>query len=197
MEFYINGNKTDVTLESEKTIGDVLTSFAQTCEDNRAAVIGIMVNGQNVTAENFDDASVKPLEKDTKIEVNVVTEDAIKESFVHLSTLFEQLAQEMEEVPVNFQSGKGKEANLSIKKLADNIEDFCHIATLAHLFPETFGEFKIDGQEFMAFFNDFSPILSDFENALQSDDTVLIGDLAEYEICPRLRKISESLKGIC
>lgn len=197
MEFYINGNITDVTLENEKTVGDVLTSFAKTCDENKAAVIGIIVDGKTITADNFDEASEQNLEANTKFELSVVTEDAIKESFVQLSQLFIELAEEMENIPVNFQSGKGKEANLSIKKLADNIEDFCHIATLAHLFPETFGTFKIDGKDFMEFFNEFSPVLADFENALQNDDTVLVGDLAEYEICPRLKSISDSLKGVC
>lgn len=194
MEFYINGNKTDVTLENEKTVGDVLTSFAQTCEDNKAAVIGIVVDGEVVTADNFDQASEKDLNASTKFEFNVVTEAAISESFIQLSMLFEELANEMENIPVNFQSGKAQEANLSIKKLADNIENFCHVATLAHLFPETFKEFHIRGMEFNEFFNEFSPVLSDFESALENDDTVLIGDLAEYEICPRLRDIAQSLK---
>jgi len=196
MEFYINGNKTDVTLENVKTVGDVLTSFAQTCDENKAAVIGIVVDGENVTADIFDQVSEKPLDSSTKFEFNVVTEEAISESFIQLSMLFEELAAEMENIPVNFQSGKAQEANLSIKKLADNIENFCHIATLAHLFPETFKEFRIRGMEFTEFFNEFSPVLSDFEGALQNDDTVLIGDLAEYEICPRLRDIAQSLKNI-
>ncbi|MCQ2578170.1 MAG: hypothetical protein MJ176_06540 [Treponema sp.] len=196
MEFYINGNKTDVTLENEKTVGDVLTSFAQTCEDNKAAVIGIVVDGETITADTFDKASEKPLSASTKFEFNVVTEGAISESFIQLSMLFEELAIEMENIPVNFQSGKAQVANMSIKKLADNIENFCHIATLAHLFPETFKEFRIRDMEFTEFFNEFSPVLSDFEGALQNDDTVLIGDLAEYEICPRLRDIAQSLKNI-
>ncbi len=47
--------------------------------------------------------------------------------------------------------------------------------------------------QFNEFFADFSPILIDFEQALQNNDTVLIGDLSEYEICPRLKAISEAL----
>ena len=43
------------------------------------------------------------------------------------------------------------------------------------------------------FFQDFMPILSDFEQAVESGDTVLIGDLAEYEISPRLSAIAKTL----
>ena len=49
---------------------------------------------------------------------------------------------------------------------------------------------------FNDFFKEFSPVLLDYEQALQSNDTVLIGDLSEYEICPRLQAISEALKNI-
>ena len=47
---------------------------------------------------------------------------------------------------------------------------------------------------FQEFFNDFSPILADFEEALKNNDQVMIGDLSEYEICPRLQAISQALK---
>ena len=46
------------------------------------------------------------------------------------------------------------------------------------------------------FFAEFSPILKDFEDALQNNDTVMLGDLSEYEICPRLKDISKALKAM-
>ena len=101
----------------------------------------------------------------------------------------------MKKIPVQFQNGKEKEANLSIKSLADSIEDFCHIAALASLFKE-YSIVSIDGKPFNDFFADFSPILSDFEQALKDNDTVTIGDLAEYEICPRLQAIAETLENL-
>ena len=61
---------------------------------------------------------------------------------------------------------------------------------------EDFKDTKINGMAFSDFFSDFSPILLDFEQALQNNDTVLIGDLSEYEICPRLKEISKTLKEI-
>ena len=36
----------------------------------------------------------------------------------------------------------------------------------------------------------------DFEEGLKNDDTVLLGDLAEYEICPRLETVSQALKNL-
>ena len=155
IEFYINGQQIDVQIEDEETIGDVLHSFELTCEENKVAVIGILVDGKQITADIFDEESVKPLGKNTKFEFSIVTENDIKASYTKLSELFNELANQMEEVPVELQNGKNLEVSQSIKNVADSIDQFCHIATLASLFPETFTNTSINGMSFQEFFNDF------------------------------------------
>ncbi len=194
IDFFINGQKIDVQIEDEQTIGDVLSSFEKTCEENQAAVIGIAVDGKTITAETFDDEALKPLSKNMKFEFSVVTKSDIQMSLTKLSELFANLAGQMESVPSALQSGKNKEVSESIKNVADSIDQFCHVAALASLFPETFKIINIDGVSFKDFFADFSPILKDFEDALKKTDTVMIGDLSEYEICPRLQAISKALE---
>ena len=196
IEFYINGQQVEVQIEDEQTTGDFLRSFEATCEENEAAVIGISVDGKKITADIFDEEAQKPLGANTKFEFSIITKNEIKASFEKLSELFSELAAQMEGVPVALQSGKNLEVSDSIKKLADSIEQFCHIATLASLFPESFKDISLNGMNFKEFFADFSPILKDFEDALQNNDTVMLGDLSEYEICPRLKEISKALTSI-
>lgn len=196
IEFFINGTPVEVKIEDEQTIGDVLSSFEKTCEENKVAVIGIIIDGKQITANIFDDEVNKPLEKNTKFEFTVVSENDIKASFIKLTELFNELAQKMEQIPVELQNGKNLEASNSIKQLADAIDQFCRIATLASLFPQTFKDSVIENMNFADFFADFSPVLKDFEDALKNNDTVMIGDLAEYEICPRLLQISKFLTDI-
>lgn len=196
IEFYVNGQKIEVQLEHEQTIGDILQSFEQTCEENNAAVIGITVNGKVITADIFDDEIKNRLTDNIKFEFTVVTVKEIKDSFIKLSELFNQLSEQMEKVPVELQNGHNQEVSQSINTLADSIEQFCHVATLASLFPDTFTNTKVNDMNFQDFFADLSNIMKDFENALQNNDTVMIGDLSEYEICPRLRAISDSLKSM-
>ena len=193
IEFYINGQNVEVQIEDEETVGDVLKSFEKTCEENEAAVIGIKVDGRDVSAETFDEEAAKRLEKNTRFDFSVVTKTSIQEAFEHLAGLFDSLSEKMEEVPLELQKGHNAEVGESIKKLADNIEEFGHIAALSSLFPETFKEISINGMNFKDFFADFSQILLDFEQALQNNDTVLVGDLSEYELGPRLKAISQAL----
>ena len=194
IEFYINGQSVDVKIEDEETIGDVLNSLEQICEENEASVIGITVNGTKITAETFDDEAKKPLTNNEKFEFTIITKEDIKQSFVKLSELFAELADRMEQVPSELQNGKNVEVSESIKKVADSIDQFSHTAALASLYPETFANTSIDGMSFNDFFANFSPVLKDFEEALQNNDTVMIGDLSEYEICPRLKAIAEALR---
>ena len=145
IDFYINGTKVDVQIEDEQTVSDVLVSFEKTCEENHVAVIGITVDGKQITAEIFDEESQKPLGDKMKFEFTVVSENDIKTSFIKLTELFNELAQKMEQIPIELQNGKNIEASNSIKQLADAIDQFCHIATLASLFPETFNNSSIKG----------------------------------------------------
>lgn len=194
IKIYMNESPIDVKLEEEQTIGDVLKSFEQTCEENQATVIGITINNQQITADKFDEISSKPLTDDLCFNFTVVSVSMIKDAFLQLSDLFNTLSDKMAQVPVDLQSGKNNEVSIAIKEVADSIDELCHFASLATLFPETFKEAMIEGHSFKDFFTDFSPILLDFEQAMQNNDTVLIGDLSEYEICPRLKAISDALK---
>lgn len=193
MQLYINGQQADVTLENEKTIGDVLASFEKTCEENDAAVTAIQVNGKNVTAESFDETALLPLEKDISIAFEVVTKQTVQDSLKFFASQFSNLAEQMENVPAQLQTGKDGEANVAIAQLADTINQFCHTASLTSLFPDTISSIKIEEKNLLDFFSDFPNVLADLEQALESGDTVLIGDLAEYEICPRLRSLSKAI----
>lgn len=195
MEFYINDEKIDATLEGEKTVGDVLKSFEMICHENEAEVIGISISGKQITAENFDEEAKSALKGDEVFSFNVVTKGAVYESFSKLSALFKNLSERMESIPLDLQTGRDKEANAAITSLADSIEEFCHVAALASLF-EDFIDIRIENLPFNDFFADFSSILKDFEEALKNEDTVSVGDLAEYEICPRLISIAKTLEEI-
>lgn len=196
VKIYINGKDSQAQIEDEKTVGDILTSFEKTCEENKAAVIGITINGKQITADIFDDEAKKELSENDTFDFTVVTVSNIKDSFANLSSLFEALSSKMEEIPAKLQNNQKVEVSESINSLADSIDQFSHVAALASLFPNDFTQTYIDGMNLNDFFADFSKVLLDYEAALQSDDTVLIGDLSEYEICPRLKSISESLKQI-
>jgi hypothetical protein len=194
MDFYVNKEKIDITLENEKTVGDVLKSFEEECARNNATTINIVLNGNNVNAEDFEKASATELSDNTKLELTIVTCDEVKKAFENQKSACSAISEELKLLPVKLQGGKDKEATEMIAKLADLIENFCHTATLSALFPDLYEKLKVDGKTVSEFFQDFSGILNDFEQAISSKDTVLMGDLAEYEISPRLESIAKTIE---
>lgn len=196
MEFYVNGEKIDITLENEKTVNDVLKSFEAEASKNDATTIGIKLNGENIPAENFEQLVEMELKEDTKIELKVLSKTNLLDSLLISKNRFLELSTKMADIPVALQSGKDKEANTLIAVLADAIDEFCHTATLCALFPDLYNSIVIDEKNITDFFEEFAPIVADFEQSLESRDTVTSGDLCEYEIAPRLEAIAKSLEKI-
>ena len=135
MEFYVNGEKIDITLENEKTIRDVLKSFEEEAAKNDATTIGIKINGESVPAEKFEETVAQEIQDNTKIELNVLSKANLLDRLATSKARFNELSGKMSDVPVALQSGKDKEANTLIAVLADAIDEFCHTATLCALFP--------------------------------------------------------------
>lgn len=194
MELFVNGSKLDVQLEDEKTVGDVLKAFEEECQKINTTTVAIQINGKNISADLFEEAAKEELKDDTIIELKTISQAAIEASFEEERKFCLKLADELKSVSIYLQSGKDNEANKLITSLADLIDNICHTASLSALFPYKFGNLLIDGKTLPDFFLDFSGILSELEKALETKDSVLTGDLAEYEISPRLEMLAKSLE---
>ena len=49
----------------------------------------------------------------------------------------------------------------------------------------------LDKEGLASFTRDVTPFLGEMEHALEVEDSVLIGDLLEYEIAPRVRELQK------
>ncbi len=196
MEIYLNEQKLDITLEDEKTVGDVLRSFEQTASQNKCATVGIKIDGKQIEAQDFDKAAGQPIESAKRIDLTVVSEDAVADAFKNAAGDIKDTVELLTQIPAQLQSGGDSKARASIARLADVVDNFCHIIALSTLFPERFAAIKIDDKNLSAFFEDFMPVFNDLNGALSSGDTVTLGDLAEYEISPRLTALADAVKNI-
>ena len=195
MEFYLNGERLDITLEGEKTVGEVLRSFEKTAQENNCATIAIKIDGKKIEAEDFDKAAAQELRGDTRIELTAVSQDSVAQAFKKSSEEISKTVELLLELPALLQSGSNSKAKNSITQLADVVDNFCHVTALSSL-PEKFGKISVDGKSLSEFFADFTPVFNDLNGAMESGDTVLLGDLAEYEISPRLKALAEAVKDL-
>jgi hypothetical protein len=92
----------------------------------------------------------------------------------------------LEVLSLNMQMGKDREAT-------ETVYDFSRIAEklfrIIQLMPASAG-----GTENVLFFEEFASVLKEFFQAFKARDSVLAGDLAEYEVSPRLLELYDWLK---
>lgn len=186
MKLMLNGQEIGFTLENEKTVGDFLRSLEVECEKNNATIIRITVNGSDIPADKIEGLNEVSVDDAECVEVTTISSSDIIQSMKDIIPQLESLSKDLEDLPVILQSGEAGKAGSIIKSFADIFDILCHLTTLTALFPDVFADKKIDDMSISDFIKSFSPILSDFENAFSSSDTVLTGDLAEYELKPRI-----------
>lgn len=187
MNFYVNDNEIDLILENEKTVGEILSAFEAECEINDATIVNIAIDEKNIPAEKIDEIYPTPLETIHSLSIQTISKNDIIGALKQLSSKFELLFQQIEQIPVQLQGSESNKAIQTVTQFTEYFDILCHLISLCTLFPSLFSTFTIDEQDLNSFLKDFTPLLKDFENSLRDKDTVLIGDLAEYEILPRLQ----------
>ena len=108
----------------------------------------------------------------------------------------ELIAGRLEELPLDMQTGKDQRAAETIQLFSGMAEKLFRIFFIYKsegFCPENF---TIDGLSFKIFVEDFSSTLKELSSAYENRDTVLVGDIAEYELAPRLMKMFSAMKTI-
>ncbi|MDR0759834.1 MAG: hypothetical protein LBF74_06945 [Treponema sp.] len=114
------------------------------------------------------------------------------EEFTRLGSLVSGVSERLEELPIDIQTGKDGRA-------AETVSLFSSIAEkLFRLFVvfQSQGEFidTVDSVPIHTFLAEFDAALKELLLAYSNKDAVLAGDLAEYELAPRLRAFYAALK---
>ncbi len=113
------------------------------------------------------------------------------------SQTLSDLIPEISNVSVLLQTGKDKQALNSVITFVELSEN---IIRLYSIIKETqaidLNSITVDGIAFNSFYEDFNDILKELADAFESSDTVLIGDLLEYEIVPKIDTLLEYISVI-
>ncbi|MCD6120855.1 MAG: hypothetical protein J7K04_03345 [Spirochaetales bacterium] len=106
-------------------------------------------------------------------------------------------AEEIGEVSVLLQSGNDKQAMDYVVKFSDLTQRFFRILTaLGDSGKIQLNSIKIQGKKSSEFYHDLNNILNQLLDAFHVQDSVLIGDLLEYEIAPRMEILMELSRGL-
>ena len=100
----------------------------------------------------------------------------------------------MEELPLDIQTGKDQRASETIQYFSSVGEKLFRIFFILKSEGLSLETFVIDGLSVRTFMEEFNAALAELSAAYENRDTVLVGDLSEYELAPRLLKFFSALK---
>jgi len=128
-----------------------------------------------------------------------ITEEWLREiqtpadEFKNLRPIIEETCARLIDLPLDIQTGKDARAAQTVQFFSGITEKIFRVYRQMDIQGYIT---KDDAKESLAGqINDFNKVVKEFLLAFEKNDTVLIGDLAEYEIAPRLQNIYNTAAG--
>ncbi|MDR3116133.1 MAG: hypothetical protein LBU25_11520 [Treponema sp.] len=271
MDIFINEQPAGITLESEKTLGDVLAGIETWLGGSENRISGLRINGSIITGEFLAEVFVQDLKDIERLDITISTvpqlalealchsqellrayenrsfedrhgiqneweaspaahflseqipdiyallqkafsgemllpemytllDERIRElvdprtEFHHASTLISGIAARLEDLPLDIQTGKDRRAAETVRLFSHTAEKLFRLLKLLKVQGLALETLSIDTLPFYEFIGEFSATLKELLAAYTAQDVVLIGDLAEYELSPRLLKLYTTVK---
>lgn len=196
MEIYINGHMIDYIRENESTLGEILGSLESECEKSGMTITAIRVDDRELAASELDGLFALEPEKVSKIELETISGQDIQAMLRELGSEFAQCVTPLMDVPIQLQTGKELAVMETINQFSMRLE---HLYRLLPLLP--LGKFEpedllVASTPLSDLPGVLSPVLEELLGALKNRDTILVGDLSEYELAPKIEELSAVLSAL-
>ncbi|MDR3019347.1 MAG: hypothetical protein LBU66_00410 [Treponema sp.] len=127
-----------------------------------------------------------------------ITEERLREvrepysELSNLKPLIDETCARLTDLPLDIQTGKDEKAARTIQFFSGVSEKIIRI--YRQLDAQGLLNEKLDGEKpFKIIYDDFVNSVNDLLEAYQKNDTVLVGDLCEYELAPKLNNLYDSI----
>jgi hypothetical protein len=116
------------------------------------------------------------------------------QEFRRVCRMLGELVAELERVPVQLQTGDDRDAMATVSRFAELTQKLVRVYALMPLRPDVeTGIPAIANKAFPEFLQDFHSTLVELAEAMSDGDSVLTGDLLEYEVAPRIQDLLEAV----
>jgi hypothetical protein len=173
MKVLFDGREADITFEDEKTLGDVLKAVECWAESGGMSIYALRLDGEQIDAPGLEEVFPRSIDSVSTLDIHF---DRLLRPELNL----EELAQRLEDLPLDIQLGNDAEAAQTISRFSAAAEQLIRL-------------FQAKGET--ETLDDFTGVLKQLLDASAEGDMVLLGDLAEYEIAPRIRSFIAKVEG--
>jgi hypothetical protein len=112
------------------------------------------------------------------------------------ASLFDQKSGDLAELPVLMQTGRESEAMKSVLYFIEIFNKVIRILPELRRSGIDTASIKIDDKYLPEFYDSFNEVLRELVDGLEHHDAVLIGDLAEYEVLPRMKSFFSVMREV-
>ena len=112
---------------------------------------------------------------------------------VKTGLLVDEICGRLEELSLDIQTGKDARAAETIRAFSGVAEKIFRIFNLLKLAGFPVGEITVENVSITTYITEFGTALRELLAAYEQHDTVLVGDLAEYEMAPRLHRLHAAI----
>ena len=197
----------ELAMEALQDLREYCNVFAHSSFDEKAA---LRQKWEQSAASAFLSSEIKDMHELSSIcfsghgitseHLGILAEERIRElaspaeEILNIETPLMEIIHRMEELPLDMQTGKDSRAGETIQLFSGMGEKVFRIMHILKKRGLDFDSFMISDLNVSQFLDDFGGILKELTSAYTKQDIVMIGDLAEYELAPRLTNLFKALK---
>jgi hypothetical protein len=179
--------------EYEKLSFDERSAFLDNWKERPQAVFASeqMNDLYNAYIDTFSGKGFSPAD------LRVITEERLREvekpveEFTNIKTLIQETCARLVDLPLDIQTGKDSRAAQTIQLFSGITEK---IIRLYHQLEIQGYITKSEDNPVKVLISDFNTSVRELLTAYESNDSVLIGDLSEYEMAPRLQELYNAIE---
>ena len=210
-------NKLDLSVSSWRELAaEALVELKEICIlygnaafDERGKIISLW---ENSAAANFTASEIGDLYDFARLcftgeglstqELAVCIEERLREildscgELDRTEVLVKSIAKRLEELPLDMQTGKDARAAETMQLFSKTGEKLFRLFFIHVSEGLSQDELIIDGISGRTFLEQFNATLHELSNAYENRDSVLAGDISEYELAPRILSLYKALKDI-
>lgn len=196
MDILINDKKIDFTIENEKNLGEILGAVESACEGAGMTITAIRVDGTTINASELDSLFLKGIGDIRSIELDTINAEDIMAMMRDYGLKMGDFVKQLRDIPLLLQTGKDLSVLETIHRFSVDLQGFYQLLPLIALTGISPERSSVDGIPFSAYPAELAPVLGELITALETKDTVLAGDLSEYELAPRIERLGAVLAAV-
>lgn len=194
MEISINGNNIDYSLDQEKNVGEILGALEIECEKNGMTITGITVDGELLAAEDLEALFSRAPDEITSLALETMSGVDVVSIMHRLGVRMGEHVSALSEIPVLLQTGDDGKVMEIIHAFARDFESLCQsIPLLDSISTRDASTLLVEDVPLDQYPSQLTPLLGELIEAIKSNDTVLIGDISEYELAPKVGALASVL----